>query len=126
MMIAWVSCREWYLDDVGGDEGYDVDGDDCDDGDGDGDDDDGDDDYDDDDDDDDGGDDDDDDGDDDDDFHTFLSLQVCQWAVQQISPYCTCTNKCSNIELNKQKPNVQNIAPKRFKILNCFAICFNC
>ena len=43
MMIAWVSCREWYLDDVGGDEGYDVDcdGDDGDgDGDGDGDDDD--------------------------------------------------------------------------------------
>ena len=37
----------------------------------------------------------DDDGDDDDDFHTFLSLQVCQWAVQQISPYCTCANKCS-------------------------------
>ena len=36
-----------------------------------------------------------DDGDDDDDFHTFLSLQVCQWVVQQISPYCTCVNKCS-------------------------------
>ena len=54
-------------------------------------------------------DDEDDDDDDDDDFHTFWSQQVCQWVVQQISPYCTCIINVQNFTIN-----VQNIAPHLF------------